>query len=159
MEYPGYSNLLSTQHTEDDTKEWIELNSCSCTSMATGKIKQNLWDRLALFMGPWKIYMELKHGGLEDDFPFQGCIGYSDSPNSRPVCMVLCHGEEYKFVELLSLSFDASPEEAPLVVVKRSLFRWVEASRWLFFFGCCWEQRCGTRLGIFCATSDIRRVS
>ena len=86
--------------------------------------------------------LENLHGTqTEDDFPFQGRIWYSDSPNSRPVWMVLCHGEEYKFVELLSLSFDASPEEAPLVVVvvKRSLFRWVEASSWLFFFGCCWE--------------------
>ena len=88
-------------------------------------------------MGPWKIYMEPKHGGLEDDFPFHGCIGYSDSPNSSPVWMLLSHGEEYKFVELLSLSFDASPEEAPLVVVvvkrSRSLFRWVEASVVGFF--------------------------
>ena len=74
--------------------------------------------------------------------------------------MVLCHGEEYKFVELLSLSFDASPEEAPLVVVvvkrSRSLSVGLKPAAGCFFsvvVGSC------TRLGIFRGTSDIRRVS
>ena len=40
-------------------------------------------------------------------------------------------GEEYKFVELLSLSFDASPEEALQLGVKRSgglVCRWLKRS-------------------------------
>ena len=141
----GYSNLLSTQHTEHDTKEWIEWTPLpSPLWQRAGKSRIFGIDWLCLW-DPGKFTWNPNMEVWKMTFLFGVVFGnYSDSPNSRPVWMVfgafprwgvqVCGVALFKF---RCLSRRGTPGGCGCEAQPFPLGWSQQLVVFFFFFGCC----------------------